>query len=52
MGDFQKYWSQNVGQDFLFIVTSYFDQTCNEFILDWVIMACLGPKPIKVLFKD
>ena len=31
---------------------SYFDQTCNEFISDWVVMACLGPKPIKVLFKD
>ena len=30
--------------------TSYFDQTCNEFISDWVVMACLGPKPIKVLF--
>jgi hypothetical protein len=32
--------------------TSYFDQTCNEFIWDRVDMACLGPKPIKVLFKD
>ena len=32
--------------------TSYFDQTCNEFISDWVVMACLGPKLIKVLFKD
>jgi hypothetical protein len=32
--------------------TSYFDQTCNEFISDWLVMACLGPKPIKVLFKD
>ena len=32
--------------------TSYFDQTCNEFISDRVDMACLGPKPIKVLFKD
>ena len=24
MGDFQKYWSQNVGQDFLFIVLDFF----------------------------
>ena len=31
--------------------TSYFDQTCNEFISDWVVMACLGPKPIKVLLR-
>jgi hypothetical protein len=31
---------------------TYFDQMCNEFISDWVVMACLGPKPIKVLFKD
>jgi hypothetical protein len=94
-GNFQKYWSQNVGQDFIvldFFVggrscgrercvreinvssagdpvhagdktltvgqplmprkTSCFDQMCNEFISDWVAMACLGPKPIKVLFKD
>jgi hypothetical protein len=31
--------------------TSYFDQTCNKFISDWVVMACLGPKPIKVYLR-
>ena len=42
-----------VGQPLMPRKTSYFDQTCNEFISDWVVMqACLGPKPIKVLFKD
>jgi hypothetical protein len=41
-----------VGQPLMQRKTSYFDQTCNEFISDWVVMACLGPKPIKVLFKD
>jgi hypothetical protein len=41
-----------VGQPLMQKKTSYFDQTCNEFISDWVVMACLGPKPIKVLFKD
>jgi hypothetical protein len=41
-----------VGQPLMPRKTSYFDQTCNEFILDWVVTACLGPKPIKVLFKD
>ena len=40
------------GQPLMPRKTSYFDQTCNEFISDWVVMACLGPKPIKVLFKD
>ena len=40
------------GQPLMPRKTSYFDQTCNEFISDWVAMACLGPKPIKVLFKD
>ena len=41
-----------VGQPLMPRKTSYFDQKCNEFISDWVVMACLGPKPIKVLFKD
>ena len=41
-----------VGQPLMLRKTSYFDQTCNEFISDWVVIACLGPKPIKVLFKD
>ena len=41
-----------VGQLLMLRKTSHFDQTCNEFISDWVVMACLGPKPIKVLFKD
>ena len=41
-----------VGQPLMPKKTSYFDQTCNEFISDWVVMTCLGPKPIKVLFKD
>ena len=41
-----------VGQPLMPRETSYFDQTCNEFISDWVVKACLGPKPIKVLFKD
>ena len=41
-----------VGQPLMPRKTSYFDQTCNEFISDWVVMACLGPKSIKVLFKD
>ena len=41
-----------VGQPLMPRKTSSFDQTCNEFISDLVVMACLGPKPIKVLFKD
>ena len=41
-----------VGQPLMPRKTSYFDQTCNEFISDCVVMACLGPKPIKVLIKD
>ena len=41
-----------VGQPLMPRKTSYFDQTCNEFISDWVVMACMRPKPIKVLFKD
>ena len=40
-----------VGQPLMPRKTSYFDQTCNEFISDWVVMACLGPKPIKVLLR-
>jgi hypothetical protein len=40
-----------VGQRLMLRKTSYFDQTCNEFISDWVVMACLGPKPIKVLLR-
>ena len=40
-----------VGQPLMPRKASYFDQTCNEFISDLVVMACLGPKPIKVLFK-
>jgi hypothetical protein len=40
-----------VGQPLMPRKTSYFDQTCNEFISDWVVMACLEPKPIKVLFR-
>jgi hypothetical protein len=31
-----------VGQPLMPRKTSYFDQTCNEFISDWVVMACLG----------
>jgi hypothetical protein len=30
-----------VGQPLMLRKTSYFDQTCNEFISDWVVMACL-----------
>jgi hypothetical protein len=41
-----------VGQPLMPRKTSYFHQTCNEFISDWVVMACLGPKPIEVLFKE
>jgi hypothetical protein len=41
-----------VGQPLMPRKTSYFDQTCNELISDWVVMACLGAKPIKVLFMD
>jgi hypothetical protein len=41
-----------VGQHLMPRKTSYFDQTCNEFISDWAVMACLGPMLIKVLFKD
>jgi hypothetical protein len=41
-----------VGQPLMPRKTSYFDQTCNEFISDWVAMPCLGLKPIKVLYKD
>ena len=40
-----------VGQRLMLRKTSYFDQTCNEFISDWVVMVCLGPKPIKVLLR-
>ena len=40
-----------VGQPLMPRKTSYFDQTCKEFISDGVITACLGPNPIKVLFK-
>ena len=38
-----------VGQPLMPRKISYFDQTCNEFISEWVVMACLGPKPIRVL---
>jgi hypothetical protein len=41
-----------VGQPLMQRKTSYFDQTCNEFISDWVVMACLRPKPIKILLVD
>jgi hypothetical protein len=41
-----------VGQPLMPRKTSYFDQTCNDITLDWVVMGCLEPKPIKVLFKD
>jgi hypothetical protein len=38
-----------VGQLLMPRKTSYFDQTCNE--LNWVVMACLGPKPIKYCLR-
>jgi hypothetical protein len=42
-----------VGQPFMPRKTSYFDQTCNEFISDWVVMACLGSKYyLRTKFQD
>jgi hypothetical protein len=40
-----------VGQPLMRRKTSYFDQTCNEFISDWVVMACLGPKRPKYYLR-
>ena len=44
-----------VGQPLMPRKTSCFDQTCNEFISDWVVMACLGQRSkyyLRTKFQD